>query len=831
MRRYLRIYLPDCPFEVTSTNRYTIVTHEASISARRWIKKGETIKYLCGVQVIITPEEEQEISRRKKDFSIVVSSRSKSTSLFMGPARFANHDCGANARLQTAPGSGMDVIATRDIELGEEITVTYGESYFGEDNCECLCKTCEDRRVNGWRAAEGEEEEVVVVEKSIEISEATTSAADGKPYSLRRRRRDDSMGAGSRSGSATPEVRGKVLLKRRAAKMLAGERTPTLETGVSQSLKQMLDLKNKRTADLAGFVTTPPATPRKKQKTEDLDVSEIPLPLLVSEGSDEATSNGKMMRSVSASSSNPGASESAASDPTVTDITSPEQEPLEIHSPRPNPMKLSSILKEEDGLDEITVGQLPVVGFAQPDPLGDVHVRRDSTTMAVQNLLGFWPSGSNTPAILDEKELALASQQDDDAAELGKELEVEIEATATPRTMGDGDSAATSTPRTDARSTILTPTSKHTQRGRHGPTESITSLASLSTSVSGPPVRIRKPGDYDLNPLLLSEPHTAWVSCSICANSFVQQNAYYTRASCPRCERHSKLYGYVWPKTAPEDSDDEEERELDHRRIHRFLDPAAEAVARGKEPAPHLIRSQERERRWEEERLASLAAERKGKGAKGAKGGKGDGEVVGTVKRYAGIWFERKKKVPEAPTKGKKTVSAKVAKKVPVKSKKLAPPPPTKKPTGRNTMTSRRAAIGAKAATASGMFKKMRVTKTTRPEVSTMQEQSKRATRTSQASEDADYEVREFRPFPNLPRRRSDRGACGPMKSLAEAGDSEAEEVEELEAVTSSARRLGAGINADPYEVPDDASQTIQVRDDEEGLTGRRRSGRAGLRG
>src|SRR6059058_6193299 len=41
LRRYINIYLPDCPFEITSTNRYTVVAHEAAITARRFIKKSE----------------------------------------------------------------------------------------------------------------------------------------------------------------------------------------------------------------------------------------------------------------------------------------------------------------------------------------------------------------------------------------------------------------------------------------------------------------------------------------------------------------------------------------------------------------------------------------------------------------------------------------------------------------------------------------------------------------------------------------------------------------------------------------------------------------------
>jgi histone-lysine N-methyltransferase SUV420H len=128
LRKYINIYLPDCPFEVSSTNRYTVVTHEASVTARQFIKKGQTVKYLTGIQIIMTEEEEEFINSSRRDFSIVVSSRNKAASLFLGPARFANHDCGANARLLTQGNSGMDIIAARDIEIGEEITVSYGMS-------------------------------------------------------------------------------------------------------------------------------------------------------------------------------------------------------------------------------------------------------------------------------------------------------------------------------------------------------------------------------------------------------------------------------------------------------------------------------------------------------------------------------------------------------------------------------------------------------------------------------------------------------------------------------------------------------------------------------
>ena len=117
LRKYISIYLPDCPFEVTTTNRYTVLTHEAAVSARKFIPSGHPVKYLSGTLVSITKEEENDLDLTKRDFSIVMSTRKKTASLFLGPARFANHDCNANAKLVTRGFESMEVVATQDIDL------------------------------------------------------------------------------------------------------------------------------------------------------------------------------------------------------------------------------------------------------------------------------------------------------------------------------------------------------------------------------------------------------------------------------------------------------------------------------------------------------------------------------------------------------------------------------------------------------------------------------------------------------------------------------------------------------------------------------------------
>lgn len=292
LRRYVNIYSPDCAWEVTSTNRYTITTHEASVTARRPIARNETIKYLAGIQVHITPQEERSISKRKKDFSIVVSSRSKSTSLFMGPARFANHDCNANATLMTTSQSGIEIVATRPIAAGEEITVVYGDNYFGDDNCECLCRTCEDLLRNGWEPEDGP----VVWETPDESTSDT--------YGLRRRRRerDDSAGVSSRTSSIAPASR--VPLRKAIGK--SGLSNETLE---SSPAPDATPRTGKRSFDALG---TPPVTPAKRFKYT-IDRQEDMRP--VSRGSSVSQSE-------------------ESTDAMETDMTSPESSPRSLPSPQ-----------------------------------------------------------------------------------------------------------------------------------------------------------------------------------------------------------------------------------------------------------------------------------------------------------------------------------------------------------------------------------------------------------------------------------------------------------------------------------------------------------------
>ena len=113
---------------------------------------------------------------------------------------------------------------------------------------------------------------------------------------------------------------------------------------------------------------------------------------------------------------------------------------------------------------------------------------------------------------------------------------------------------------------------------------------------------VRTPGDYVLCRALLATTYHRWVECRNCDEHFVQGEAFLTRIACPRCERHSKLYGYYWPKTDRESKWDKEERVLDHRTIHRFIEPDGEKEQRkGRKGLAAAIQEREQSMRESQE--------------------------------------------------------------------------------------------------------------------------------------------------------------------------------------------------------------------------------------
>lgn len=545
MRKYINIWLPDCPFEVSTTNRYTIVTHEAATTARRFIKKGETIKYLCGNLVAMTSEEEKDLDLTRRDFSIVMSSRKKTPSLFLGPARFANHDCDANARLVTRGSEGMQVVAITDINIDDEITVTYGEDYFGIENCECLCKTCETEGRNGW-AESGTSKSGISSGTATPVAEEIDATSG--PYSFRRKRKYGSYGDLT-AGSMTPDAEDGQLAKR--IKSTDHLEVPQPRHSPSKIKKTPGGSTLRRELFISDEVI--PSTEvdfQGDQLSQDpvIQPEEIHLTPSADDWSDQlraAITDSVSQSQRDDSEYNPyGRHDLAFLSPTFTSSTTQTiNTPLE-RALSPKESFAGAIQEPPTTLSktELEVSQRSLVS-SDVDSVSDNDARPNSTPRT-------------TPDISSEK--------GSDRKPLSLTLEYLSDSTLSD--LSDQDFLD------DIHMTVVRkpkPKMKKRRPNHQSPT--------LLPTISIPTTRI--PGDYIRTPLLLGEAFSRWVDCKTCPAVWVQSNGYYTRKECPRCERHSKLYGYRWPKTEKAKGD-EEERVMDHRTVHRFLGPEEEKAVR-----------------------------------------------------------------------------------------------------------------------------------------------------------------------------------------------------------------------------------------------------------
>ncbi|KAJ2592022.1 histone lysine methyltransferase Set9, partial [Coemansia sp. RSA 1722] len=149
--RYFSMYQPMAGYEIGQTDRYRVITgqSEAKVVATKKYTLGMVISLCSGSVARLSEEEVGKLEAEKVDFSVMWWSKKKSMCLFLGPARFVNHDCDSNCRFTALGSDAIGFQALRTIEPGEEITTNYGNSYFGVDNCECLCATCE-KYERGW---------------------------------------------------------------------------------------------------------------------------------------------------------------------------------------------------------------------------------------------------------------------------------------------------------------------------------------------------------------------------------------------------------------------------------------------------------------------------------------------------------------------------------------------------------------------------------------------------------------------------------------------------------------------------------------------------------
>ncbi|GBE81328.1 predicted protein [Sparassis crispa] len=159
--RYFELYMPTGSIEIAHTSRYSHRTgkSELCILATRSLAPGAVISELKGSMADLTEDEDKELKRTderhadgagiRRDFSVIHSKQLKKNHLFLGPARFVNHDCDHNAEL-FREGRYITFRVLKPIAVGEEVTAHYGDGYFGRKNRHCLCETCERNGRGGY---------------------------------------------------------------------------------------------------------------------------------------------------------------------------------------------------------------------------------------------------------------------------------------------------------------------------------------------------------------------------------------------------------------------------------------------------------------------------------------------------------------------------------------------------------------------------------------------------------------------------------------------------------------------------------------------------------
>jgi len=112
-----------------------------------------------------------------RDYSVVKSQTTGETKLWLGPAAFLNHDCEANTDIYALGRTSAIVKANKKIKRGEEITVYYGPHYFGTNNKDCMCHSCEFKGIGHFQVNQVDEQRA----GCMSISDCTEEDSERTP--------------------------------------------------------------------------------------------------------------------------------------------------------------------------------------------------------------------------------------------------------------------------------------------------------------------------------------------------------------------------------------------------------------------------------------------------------------------------------------------------------------------------------------------------------------------------------------------------------------------------------------------------------------------------
>ena len=151
LEKYLLGLTDEREFALVKTTRYAMEGYEgAKILAKKEVEKGKKIETLLGKTAAIREDQEEMLRNRGVDTSCIIKSQ-KSLLIVNGPVCFINHDCRPNCQFYRLPSGDICFVAKRKIKLDEELTMDYGAGYFGRNQKNCQCQTCESGKMGAYR--------------------------------------------------------------------------------------------------------------------------------------------------------------------------------------------------------------------------------------------------------------------------------------------------------------------------------------------------------------------------------------------------------------------------------------------------------------------------------------------------------------------------------------------------------------------------------------------------------------------------------------------------------------------------------------------------------